>query len=101
MQTLHRPTSRTFHPSFSKILYILSLTLLIIESGAQANEIQFPKLLFRQGEVYSPPTTVTTLRNRPLGEWSKDGANNSVEGETASVCERGGWKEGLEIVWTL
>ena len=55
--------------------------------------------------MYSPsPTTVT---NRPLGEWSKDVANISVE--PVSLEERGrrlpsakevdGEEEGSEIVW--
>ena len=55
--------------------------------------------------MYSPsPTTVT---NRPLGEWSKDVANISVE--PISLVERGrrlpsvnevdGEEEGSEIVW--
>ena len=55
--------------------------------------------------MYSPsPTTVT---NRPLGEWSKDVANISVE--PISLVERGRRlpsanevdeeEEGSEIVW--
>ena len=55
--------------------------------------------------MYSPsPTTVT---NRPLGEWSKDVANISVE--PISLVERGrrlpsvndvdGEEEGSEMVW--
>ena len=55
--------------------------------------------------MYSPsPTTVT---NRPLGEWSKDVANISVE--PISLVERGrrlpsvneveGEEEGSVIVW--
>jgi hypothetical protein len=57
--------------------------------------------------MYSPsPTTVT---NRPLGEWSKNVANNSVG--PISLVERGrrlpyvnevdGKEEVSEIVWSL
>ena len=57
--------------------------------------------------MYSPsPTTVT---NRPLGEWSRDVANISVE--PISLVERGrrdpsvnevdGEEEGSEMVWTF
>ena len=41
----------------------------------------------------------TTVMNRPLGKWSWDVANMSVEPvslvgrEKAAVCERGGWRE--------
>ena len=55
----------------------------------QADEIRFPKLLFRQvGEVlmlYSPSPTTET--NRPLSERSKDVANISVV--PISLIERG------------
>ena len=55
--------------------------------------------------IYSP--SPTTVMNRPLGEWSKDVANISVE--PISLVERGrrlpsvkevdGEEEGSVIVW--
>jgi hypothetical protein len=49
----------------------------VSESGAQANGIPLPKLLFRQA----------TVTNRPLGAWIKDVENISVE--PISLVERG------------